>query len=392
MAMGAYTGEARKCFSSDSPLNEEIVGGTRMPFLRNCWYVAGWSSELTAAPLGRRILNEPIVLYRLSTGEPVALSGRCPHRFAPMHQGRVIDDNIQCPYHGLRFSSLGACVFNPQGNGVTPKAVHLRAYPLIERYNALWIWMGDPDRIDATQIPDYEFLVDPDLARIEGCLHSKANYELLTDNIMDLGHVDFLHAGSLGCEATAKAKTTVNRVGNAIHCDRWMANDRQGPLLSWLFGKDGRPVDAWVDVIWKPPALMQLNFGMTEVGASRKEGAEIPNVHFVTPESEFSTHYFWASARAFRTDDLELSKQLYDGVTAAFTLEDKPMIEAQQEMMGTTDLWALKPLLLAGDTAPVMARRVLAKLIEAETRNASAVKDTLPHNAGIQENDNVFAK
>jgi len=67
---------------------------------------------------------------------------------------------------------------------------------------------------------------------------------------------------------------------------------------------------------------------------------------------------------------LELSKQLYDGVTAAFTLEDKPMIEAQQEMMGTTDLWALKPVLLAGIPASVMARRVLAKLIEAETRNA----------------------
>jgi len=82
-----------------------------------------------------------------------------------------------------------------------------------------------------TQIPDYGFLVDPDLARIEGCLHSKANYELLTDNIMDLGHVDLLHAGSLGCEATSEGrKQTVNRVGNAIHCDRWMANDRQGPL------------------------------------------------------------------------------------------------------------------------------------------------------------------
>jgi phenylpropionate dioxygenase-like ring-hydroxylating dioxygenase large terminal subunit len=145
----------RSCKQSDKQPAEirELFGGAPMPFLRNCWYVASWSSELVSAPLGRRILNEPIVMYRLSSGEPVALSGRCPHRFAPLHLGKVIEDKIQCPYHGLRFSSAGACVFNPQGNGATPKAVHLRAYPLIERYNALWIWMGDPERADLAQIP-----------------------------------------------------------------------------------------------------------------------------------------------------------------------------------------------------------------------------------------------
>src|ERR1700730_12007585 len=95
---------------------DSLRGGALMPFLRNCWYVASWSSELASVPLGRRILDEPIVMYRLSSGEPVALSGRCPHRFAPLHLGKVIEDRIQCPYHGLRFNSLGACVFNPQGN------------------------------------------------------------------------------------------------------------------------------------------------------------------------------------------------------------------------------------------------------------------------------------
>ncbi len=55
------------------------------------------------------------------------------------------------------------------------------------------------------------------------------------------------------------------------------------------------------------------------------------------------------------------------GIEAAFTTEDKPMIEAQQEMMGTTDFWSLKPALLQGDAAAVQARRTLARLIEAET-------------------------
>ena len=71
--------------------------------------------------------------------------------------------------------------------------------PLIERYAAVWIWMGDPARADPTLLPEYRFLEEPGTARIQGYIHTKANYELMSDNIMDLSHVDFLHGGSLGC-------------------------------------------------------------------------------------------------------------------------------------------------------------------------------------------------
>jgi vanillate O-demethylase monooxygenase subunit len=111
---------------------------------------------------------------------------------------------------------------------------------------------------------------------------------------------------------------------------------------------------------------MVLTFGMTDVGAPRHSGLETVNAHFMTPETEFSTHYFWASSRTFRTDEEGLNQQMFEGITAAFSQEDKPMIEAQQAMMGTSDLWSLKPALLAGDAAPVQARRVLTQLLEQE--------------------------
>lgn len=341
-----------------------------MTFLRNCWYVAAWSKEVVGEQLlGRRILNEPIVLRRLESGEAVALQGRCPHRFAPLHMGKIVNEDIQCPYHGLRFNAEGACTFNPQApEGPTPKSLQIKRYPLLEKYGALWIWMGEPERADPAALPAYGFLEDERLARIEGYIYSKANYELMADNILDLGHVDFLHETSLGCEATARAKTSVALNGNTVRCDRWMANDFQGPLTSVLFERVGQRVDAWLDVQWDAPALMTLIFGMTDVGGAREAGLETLNVHFMTPETETTTHYFWAGTRSFRTDDHELSAQMLEGGTAAFTLEDKPMIEAQQAMMGTTDLFSLKPIMLAGDAAPVHARRTLARLIEAEQR------------------------
>ncbi|HVI62767.1 MAG TPA: Rieske 2Fe-2S domain-containing protein, partial [Bradyrhizobium sp.] len=84
-------------------------------YLRNAWYVAAWSDDLADGQLlSRTILKEPVVLFRKSDGHLAALQDRCPHRFAPLHMGKIIDgDRVQCPYHGLEFDSSGACVLNP---------------------------------------------------------------------------------------------------------------------------------------------------------------------------------------------------------------------------------------------------------------------------------------
>ncbi len=65
-----------------------------MPFLRNAWYVAAWSNEVTRAPFHRTILNEPVLMYRREAGDAVAIADRCAHRFAPLHQGKLIGDAI----------------------------------------------------------------------------------------------------------------------------------------------------------------------------------------------------------------------------------------------------------------------------------------------------------
>jgi vanillate O-demethylase monooxygenase subunit len=69
--------------------------------------------------------------------------------------GKVRGDCLQCPYHGLEFNREGACTRNPHGDGAIPKVAKVRAYPVIERFSAIWIWMGDPLRADASVIPDF---------------------------------------------------------------------------------------------------------------------------------------------------------------------------------------------------------------------------------------------
>ena len=125
-------------------------------YLRNAWYVAAWADDLgDGQVLGRTILKEPVVLYRMANGEVAAIQNRCSHRFAPLSMGKIVGGNrLQCPYHGLEFDASGACVLNPHGNKHIPSRAHIRGFPVTEKHKAIWIWMGDQPA-DPAKVPDF---------------------------------------------------------------------------------------------------------------------------------------------------------------------------------------------------------------------------------------------
>ena len=202
-----------------------------MAFLRNAWYVAGWSDELSAGRLlSRTLLDEPVVLFRDERGQARALFDRCPHRFAHLSMGQLCDGgaSLQCAYHGLRFDGAGRCVLNPHTGGVIPKAAVVRHYPVIERYSALWIWMGDSSRADEHGIPELSFL-DPDHWAVgTGSMEVEAPYELEIDNILDLSHIEFLHP-LFSSEAVRRGKVECTQDGETVWSRRTMLNDTAVP-------------------------------------------------------------------------------------------------------------------------------------------------------------------
>ncbi len=83
-------------------------------FIRNCWYVIAWEHEIgTDALFSRRVLDEPILVYRTSNGALAALEDRCCHRLAPLSLGRKEGDCVRCGYHGLKFDASGRCIDVP---------------------------------------------------------------------------------------------------------------------------------------------------------------------------------------------------------------------------------------------------------------------------------------
>ena len=342
-----------------------------MEYLRNTWYAAAHAQEVTAEALfHRRLLGDLVLIFRDEAERAVALADRCPHRFAPLHLGKLKDGVVECPYHGLQFDGAGQCVLNPHGNAI-PRKAQVRRYPLVERYGFLWIWMGEIDKADANAIPQFRSLNPEAWKILRGYMSIAANYLLETDNILDLAHIEFVHPGFFGSEAIRRAKTEVLQEGNTVYSKRLTHNELLPPFLDKTFDARGRPVDRWLNTRWDAPALMELEVGATLTGRPHAEGRTIPGCHFFTPETESTTHYFWTYARDYAKEDQALDAEIIQGVTYAFEQQDKPIVEAQQANIGSADLMSLRPVLLTGDAAAVRARRVLQKMIEQETPSAT---------------------
>ena len=343
-----------------------------MSFLYNTWYCAAWGSEVGRDQLlGRTLLNEHVLLYRKENGDAVAIGNRCPHRFAPLNMGKLKGDAVQCPYHGLTFNEHGACVHNPHGDGSVPEATKVKSYKLVERDSILWIWMGDQSKADESLIADFSTLVDPAFARSEDYLHIGANYQLMTDNLLDLSHVPFLHpflADQGAPPPGFEVKVDLKQEANTVYAFTTLINAPTSPLYKMLWDTDVAIGEMRAHMRWDVPSSLWLDNGMTHVGRPASEGPSFPSAHLLTPETETTTHYHWAAARNSKIDDVELGKSLAAGVRQAFEHEDEPMIEACQRMMGTTDLMSLRPVVLPGDGAAIRARRILAKLIAEEQR------------------------
>lgn len=351
----------------------------RNRYLLDCWYVAAWSDELAAGQLlARTLLEQDVVLWRDAGGQAHAVLDRCPHRFAPLSAGRVMDDgSLQCGYHGLQFRGDGGCSHNPHGNGAIPKAAQVRHFPVVERHTAVWIWMGDPAKADPDGIVDFSILSrkpDEGSRTVHGYFVVEAGYELEIDNLMDLTHPEFLHADSLGSSGHHSANYEAIQEGDRrVHSNRWFEEGPCPPVFDMQFPTHGRPVEHWANMRWDAPSLLMLNVGVTFTGRPREEGLDDWSAHLLTPETATSTHYFFTHTRTRALDSEEFDEMLRTQILRVFLNDDKPMLERIQRKMGDADFWSLKPVMLEGDAGAVRARRLLEKLIAAEEQqNASA--------------------
>jgi phenylpropionate dioxygenase-like ring-hydroxylating dioxygenase large terminal subunit len=346
-------------------------------FLRNCWYVAGWSNQVTEGEIvARTIVGEPIILYRTSLGGISVLEDRCCHRFAPLSRGRLEGDDVRCMYHGLKFSASGACVEIPSSD-VIPRGVAVRAFPVVEQDRWIWVWMGDAALADPLLIPRAIGHEDPDYAIETGELHYDANYQLIHDNLLDLTHLRYVHQNTLGRNNTngSKTKQVVKNIDRGVRIQRWL---RDRPVSSYAVAPNGTRVDQWSSYDFVVPGVFLLRSSAYPVGTAERfpEGPDGVDPLYttvtsqaVTPIAEESTVYYYSGGQLARHTDAAGLRRLIALLGVAFR-EDKAMIEAQQAVINRSPGRSM--MTLSFDRSVEQFRRLMSDLFEAEARSRPA--------------------
>ena len=347
-----------------------------MPFLKNTWYVAANAPELDEGMVSRTICSEQVLMFRKSDGSIAAIHDRCPHRFVPLSMGRRVGDSVECGYHGLRFDGTGACVEAPNDDETQRARTCVKAYTAVERYSVIWLWMGDAALADPDTIPVFEFLSDTDkYTCCQGYSHIKGNYQLISDNLLDLSHIHYLHPaihqGSSFADFTNKVKLEGDTVYSMLWRHHYRVNAAQRPFFE--MPGDAEDVEGQGHARWDAPGVLFVDTAWWDHGTTIDEGVRTPNAHLITPETETTSHYFWASGRNYARDNDQVTTMTAATMKNVFETEDGPMVEAQQRDMGnSTDFLDHKPIILKADAAGVMARRIIKKKLKAETAGADA--------------------
>jgi phenylpropionate dioxygenase-like ring-hydroxylating dioxygenase large terminal subunit len=335
-------------------------------YLRDAWYVAATSDEISQSPLARLLLEEPVVLWRMSDGAPVAFEDRCCHRHAPLSAGKVLGDTLQCGYHGLTFDRRGACVDVPSQARVPPDA-RVRAYPLVERYNWVWIWMGDPAAADEALIPETYWHESPDWCAVGDRFLVDCHYQSLIDIQLDNTHSRFVHPDTLGNDGSLRHDPKTARDGETLRNHRRMPDSDPPPIFARASGINGN-ADVWVEWQYTPRAgIITFDAGIAELGSGvfdgdRSKAVTMFNTHGITPETATTCHHFWVSARDFALDD-EAIHATMAGIRDVF-LEDVAMVEAQQRIRNYAP--AAPQIDINADVPTIQARKLVDRLIAAQ--------------------------
>jgi len=166
------------------------------------------------------------------------------------------------------------------------------------------------------------------------CLYIKCDYRFILDNLLDLTHLTFVHPNTIGSMANVEQARVQNDLAErSVTVSRWMIDIEPPPTYARAGFKGS--VDRWQIMRFDPPVFVNLYAGAADTGTGAPEGNRhggvgLHNLDAMTPETETSTHYFWAIAQERAPQDEAATEGIFKEIHRTF-MEDVEVLELQQQ-------------------------------------------------------------
>jgi len=226
------------------------------------WYIVGQSRDLESTPTAIEVNGLPLVTFRDSSGQAVALLDRCSHRNAPLSAGRVVAGNIQCHYHGWQFDGRGACKAVP---GLCGDPDHpARKVPAFAcRDSQGWVWVySEPDvepESGPYQIPCAD---QPGYLTIREHLEMPGPLDAVAENALDVPHTAFVHAGLFRKNKGRKPIEVVIRALEGGVEAEFIGEERPEGVVGRILAPQGGEVFHWDRFLL--PCIAQVEYRLSD--------------------------------------------------------------------------------------------------------------------------------
>lgn len=203
------------------------------------WYPVHFVQDLSKTePTRFVLLEQPLVIWwQAESQQWQVFADICPHRLAPLSEGRIVDGCLECPYHGWQFSPSGSCEKIPfQQEGGKANDTHraqVRVYPSRVEQGLLFVYPGRCDHAETQPLPTIPALDRYPGEWVMADVFRDIPYDATTllENVLDTSHVAFTHHPRVGNRKNAKEFILeVSAVEKTGFTGIWEEGPRKGAL------------------------------------------------------------------------------------------------------------------------------------------------------------------
>lgn len=251
------------------------------PRIPAAWYVACHSADLARGPVRRVVLDEPMVLWRGADGVVGALQDRCPHRSIPLSGGTVVGSELQCPYHGWRFSPEGDVTRVPglaEGRALPGRCA--TSWRVREQQGLVWVWM-DPEVEPDTEPFQFPLADAPGYVTVRKALFARGSLHQVIENALDVPHTAFLHGGLFRDDSAERRPIDVRIRRWGDRCEAEFIGEARPPgLAGKLLSPSGGEV-VHFDRFYLP-SIVEVEYRIGEENHIVLSAACTPHTHWET--------------------------------------------------------------------------------------------------------------
>jgi phenylpropionate dioxygenase-like ring-hydroxylating dioxygenase large terminal subunit len=314
--------------NSIEPINTSLLGECEskdqapLPFPMGWYSVERGHNLLKGQVKPIYAFDRELVLYRTREGQAVVLDAFCPHLGAHLgYGGRVIGEDLRCPFHGWKFGTEGECTEIPYCDDI-PERARLRKWHVSETNGDIMVWYhpaGEPPAWDMVEVPE---LSSDEWSEPQYWEFTIPNHvQNIAENVCDPEHFQYVHKQT----ETPPSEVTIAENGRT--------------LTLVADAKTATPPSLLTATVENPGlALVRTNYG---------PGAEMIVYSTAQPTKPNETHMRWTLTVRKEIVDLA-GDDVMEGIKNGI-FDDYPIWEHK--------IYREKPIFCKGDKTLVMFRK-----------------------------------